>query len=253
MAARRTLLDPRDLLTFASEAAKYRRQHPGTLRILDLLRGYRPWHRTQRTTAFSLQDPLPWLPFSAISMLERILEPDARVFEYGSGGSTLFFAQRVQQVFSVEHNRDWWVETTQVLTERGCRNAEVRLIEPEPESKAASADAADPSAYISSDKHFATHSWKAYAGAIDTFPADHFDVVVIDGRVRPSCFQHAVSRVRPEGYLVLDNAERPHYRSIHSAMERAGWQAWYCHGPVPFIPQFSQTAFWQCPRAKRAP
>jgi predicted O-methyltransferase YrrM len=251
MAVRRTLLDPRDMLTFASEALKYSQQHPGSLRIRDLFRAYRRWLRTQRTTAFSLADPIPWLPFSAIEMLERILKADARVFEYGVGGSTLFFARRAQQVFAVEHDRDWWAETTRALAERDFRNAEVKLIEPESGSISASADAADPSAYISSDKRFAGQSWKAYASAIDAFPANYFDLVIVDGRARPSCFRHAVSKVRLGGYLILDNAERTHYGSIHSEMKRAGWQAWHCHGPVPFIPQFSQTVFWRRPAGDR--
>src|SRR4030095_1446538 len=50
---------------------------------------------------------LPWFSYGAIEFLENYLQNETRVFEFGSGGSTLFFAQRAQSVVAVEDNAHW--------------------------------------------------------------------------------------------------------------------------------------------------
>src|SRR4051812_28959184 len=37
---------------------------------------------------------IPWFSYSAVDFLESFLQPSMTVCEYGSGGSTLFFAKR---------------------------------------------------------------------------------------------------------------------------------------------------------------
>src|SRR5215510_13313424 len=51
---------------------------------------------------------LPWFSYSAIDFLETFLKAEMNVFEYGSGGSTLFFSQRAAKVYSVEDNVKWY-------------------------------------------------------------------------------------------------------------------------------------------------
>ena len=54
-----------------------------------------------------LEDGMPWMTFDAINFLKRILHNRMMVFEYGSGGSSVFFSQFVEKVFSVEHDKGW--------------------------------------------------------------------------------------------------------------------------------------------------
>lgn len=49
----------------------------------------------------------PWLSPAATACLESLLNPDMKVLEHGCGGSTLWFAERVQTVDSVENNPLW--------------------------------------------------------------------------------------------------------------------------------------------------
>lgn len=49
----------------------------------------------------------PWLTPGAIMALELILTKDFTVFECGVGGSTVFYAQRVKSVISVDTNELW--------------------------------------------------------------------------------------------------------------------------------------------------
>ena len=46
--------------------------------------------------------PIPWMNYNIISFLEQRLSKDLSLFEYGSGNSTLFFADLVGSVVSVE-------------------------------------------------------------------------------------------------------------------------------------------------------
>ena len=52
--------------------------------------------------------PIPWFSYPAVEFLSKRLNNRMTVFEFGSGNSTLFFSDRVNQVVSVEHNKDWY-------------------------------------------------------------------------------------------------------------------------------------------------
>lgn len=64
----------------------------------------------------------PWMAFGAIDFLQRRLTPATRVFEFGSGGSSFFFARRAGAVFSVENILDWQQRVNSLATERQLTN-----------------------------------------------------------------------------------------------------------------------------------
>src|SRR6185436_12325922 len=51
---------------------------------------------------------IPWFSYAAIDFLEKHLREDMSVCEYGSGGSTIFFAKRTKSVFSIENDPQWF-------------------------------------------------------------------------------------------------------------------------------------------------
>ena len=61
---------------------------------------------------------LPWFSLASIEFLDRHLGPDMLVYEYGSGGSTVFFAARAGRVVSME-NDTVWAERVRARTGRG--------------------------------------------------------------------------------------------------------------------------------------
>src|SRR5688572_27506537 len=71
----------------------------------------------------SLLQPLPWLPAAAVSFLDDKLA-GLSVFEWGSGGSTLWFAERARSVVSVEHDPVWFAQGLAHLPE----NAHIHLV-----------------------------------------------------------------------------------------------------------------------------
>src|SRR5438874_13577508 len=48
---------------------------------------------------------LPWLGFRAIKHLDRLIKPDWRVLEFGSGMSTIWFARRCATLVSIKTHR----------------------------------------------------------------------------------------------------------------------------------------------------
>jgi len=84
-----------------------------------------------------------------------------------------------------------------------------RLVEPEPAE--GSGDPAEPDDYASTSAAFRGRRFRRYAAQIDDFPDGHFDVVLIDGRARPSCIKHAAPKVAAEGLLIVDNTDRAYY------------------------------------------
>src|SRR6266576_1205646 len=88
---------------------QYRKLSEGTRTpFARLVRDYLGWRRSLAGSA--LKDRQPWMPFAARRQLARILSRGTTVFEYGAGGSTLWLADRVARVISVEHDPAWYEE-----------------------------------------------------------------------------------------------------------------------------------------------
>jgi hypothetical protein len=151
---------------------------------------------------------LPWLPFPAVRYLAARLPPDARVFEYGAGGSTLWLAERAALVVSVEHSAAWHGRIAGALAARGINTCDLRLRPPRPANFTRVIPVWDGDADVFAD----------YVAVIDAFPDGFFDLVVVDGRSRPACLGQAVPKVRPGGMLALDDADRPEYALALTAL-----------------------------------
>jgi hypothetical protein len=235
----------KQLRTYVSEARRWRARIPGSCPAADLRLFFGPWRRSLRPGANSLDDVSPWMTFPAIRFLDHFLKAGMRVFEYGSGGSTLFFAERAGQVVSAEHDPAWATPVRERIHQRRCSNVELLLLPPQP---APAATEADPSSFehcVSGAAVFRGWSFEEYAAAIERFPEQSFDVVMVDGRARPACAKRALKRVKPGGWLVLDNAERSHYWRIHDALDTLGWPKLDLPGPGPYNEYFWQTCAWQ--------
>lgn len=153
-----------------------------------------------------------------------------RVFEYGSGGSTLYWLQHGAEVVSVEHDPGWGVALKERLGPAAA--VDYRLIEPQLVATSSPTDPSDPAAYGSGDEAFRRHSFRQYANQIDGFPDQHFDIVLVDGRARPSCVAHSARKIRPGGLLVLDNADTPYY-TLHTERHLRNYEARHFYGVGP--------------------
>jgi len=142
-------------------------------------------------------ESIPWLVKEAVEFIEKNIKTSDTVFEYGSGGSTLWFAQRAQSVISVEHNREWY----QRLKVKIPDNVTLHFI---------AADSDAQRGYESSNKQ----TFKAYTTFIDRLKC--FDWILIDGRARIACMLHAVSKFKR--FLILDDTYRVEYQNAIKKM-----------------------------------
>jgi hypothetical protein len=129
-----------------------------------------------------VSDTLPWMLPEVIDWLAAILQPDWTVLETGAGGSTVFFACRVARVISYEHIAHWAHRV------EGIPNVHVRF-------------------------------WPDYPteglGLLSLV-----DLACIDGRGRVRSVLDALPKIKPRGWLLLDDSDRPRYREAHEAAEK---------------------------------
>jgi hypothetical protein len=149
------------------------------------------WIRTLGT--FVAEDasghPIPWMSYPAIDFIEARLTKSMRLFEYGSGYSTLWFAARVGSVDCVEHNPDW----SRAIQSRLPSNARV--------SQRMGDD------YVSASSH-----------------SPPYDVVVIDGIERVACALASVQNLSPGGVFIWDDADRGTYEPGMKALRDRGFR-----------------------------
>lgn len=131
----------------------------------------------------ALKQGVPWIVPESLDHLKTIVQPHFRVFEWGAGGSTIWFARHCEFVTTVE-GRDRWVKWVNVrLREEGLSHKMSVLHRPLP-------------------------ALNAYVAAIDAIENESLDLVSVDGerQVRSQCIAAAVPKVKPGGYLLLDNS-----------------------------------------------
>jgi hypothetical protein len=190
----------------------------------------------------SVADELPWLNFPALEFLQKNLRPEYRVFEFGGGGSTLFFCKIVAEVATVEDDAGWFDTLTQVIRAKGYQNWCGFFVAPEPFQDEKSRSKQNPNDFASGAKGMENMNFEKYARTIDHFPADYFDLVLVDGRARPSCIQQAMPHLKIGGLLVVDNTERPyylaHFQEIISEKYKIELDG---YAPVAYTPDFTKT------------
>lgn len=233
------------LCVYLDEASKLKAKRPELYDPSGLALDFPRWMYGHRQKASSIEDKLPWISFSAIAFFKKILTNDMKIFEYGSGGSTLFFAGRAARVFSVEHDRSWYNNVQQAVHRCGYNNSRVMLAAAEKPSGAFNDDPSDPSGYASSDDNFKGMSFENYVKKIDEFDDGYFDIVIVDGRSRPACAKRAMKKVKTGGYLVIDNSERDTYKKASDLFNSPDWQLRLFSGPSPYMFHFSETSFWK--------
>jgi len=180
--------------------------------LVDDLKSWRyfpKWFSSFRPGRSFIGEAKPWIPFEAANWLEHYLKPHMKVFEYGSGGSTIFFAERVAEVFSIEHDQKWHTLVSRALARRGITNCTYQLHEPRPIAGTPSAPLEIANSQTSRfiyDDYYAGTTVHEYVEAIYVHPDHTFDLVLVDGRVRTECIQYALPKIKPGGYLMLDNS-----------------------------------------------
>ncbi len=169
------------------------------------------WRVFRTTSKNTIDYQIPWMSFAAIDYLSDWLHKKMVVFEYGSGGSSLFIAERVHQLHSVDHDELWYNKVQAIIEQKQIKNITYKLFKPEPLVSSTPSECGNPANFLSCMGEFNGLSFENYVRSIDQFSDHYFDLVIVDGRARPSCIKHAMTKVKQGGVLLLDNADRSYY------------------------------------------
>jgi hypothetical protein len=155
---------------------------------------------------------IPWIPYDVIEFLKKHVHNGAYVFEYGTGGSTLFWLSLDASCIAIEHDPEWYNVMRARLNSSD--KIDYRLILPEKcHDQSQHLNCADPDICVSSVPQFKGFNFINYVSQIDSFPDEYFDFVLIDGRARPSCIKHSIKKVKINGMLIVDDSDRLYYFS----------------------------------------
>lgn len=118
-------------------------------------------------------EPLPWITYPAIEFIKQLDLRDKSVFEYGCGGSTVFWSRVAKRVDSVEDNKAFFDEVQPQLP-ANCRLS----LRPIPDQYVEAVSERGP-----------------------------YDIIVVDGHSRVRCCEIAPKYLRPGGFILLDNSD----------------------------------------------
>jgi hypothetical protein len=127
--------------------------------------------------------PIPWMNYSAIDFIGSKIKSSHRVFEWGAGFSSLWFASKVKEVISAEDNLEWYEEINKKTPP---------------------------------NLHIIKATTKQYYIDSITNQPDNFDIVVIDGSHRNQCANVCIKKLNQDGFIIFDNSDSKEYdESMH--------------------------------------
>jgi hypothetical protein len=178
---------------------------------------------------------VPWWTYAAIDVVDAWLEArprPIRVFEFGSGASTLWLARRVDEVHTVEHHAGFAAR----MRPEFAAHPHVTLHQVEARWSTRPGVPSGKAGHEGLD-------FADYVTAINRV-GGRFDLIVIDGRARAACLRAAIPHLVADGLLVYDNSGRRRYRR---PIEESGLTERRFPGLTPTLPYPEQTSLLEHP------
>lgn len=121
-------------------------------------------------------NPIPWYTYPAIEYISQFDYSNKKVFEFGTGYSSMYWAKRAKKVISIEDKPEWFAKFS---AEFQAPNWQMRYCDEK-------------------------------QGYEDTIFTDNekYDVIIIDGKRRAECAANAVKALAAGGMIILDDSDR---------------------------------------------
>lgn len=153
------------------------------LSVLNILKGYN--HSNSLRTNYkykSDEEIIPWMTYPFLDYIKNLDLTDKKIFEYGSGFSTVFWAKNAKHVVSVEDYELWFDKMNKMMPENSAlilRTDKDKFIESINESE------------------------------------KEYDIIVLDGNgFRYECALASIDKLASGGMIVLDDADNIFYKRI---------------------------------------
>ena len=169
------------------------------------------------------------MTYPSIPFLKDIISKDTKVFEYGSGFSTIFFSRIAGETVCVEHDKEWVDHARNnapaATVHHVDQNAQVH---PDAERIVTDFKAEFPQIRTDLYEHDFKHGlindeFAGYASTIYKYPQGYFDIIVLDGMARLLTGVIACERIGDKGLIVLDNSDRWHYNYLQQYLVDKGF------------------------------
>jgi predicted O-methyltransferase YrrM len=129
----------------------------------------------------------PWLTPEANRFLESYLRSTDVGLEYGSGRSTLWFANHTRHLTSIEGDNVWFASVGRQIRDAQITNVDYRFL---------------PTDFSEDGAH------SPYVEVLHTLENGGLDYALIDGAHRDFCVAGVLPKLRAGGLLIIDNVNR---------------------------------------------
>ncbi|MDH5216075.1 MAG: class I SAM-dependent methyltransferase [Gammaproteobacteria bacterium] len=160
-----------------------------------------------------MKDALPLYTYPSIEFIENHINNTMSVFEYGTGGSTFWWAKHVKRVVACDHSKRWYEK---ILTN-------------EPQNVEA--------------VHVELIYGGDYCRTAAQYPGE-FDIIVVDGRDRNNVAQQLLPGLKPDGVIIWDNSDTERYKHGLEYIESLGYKRINFVGTGPY--HLSESAWETC-------
>lgn len=142
-------------------------------------------------------------------------QPRIKIFQFGTGRTTLWLAQRCRNINCVEDDL-YRYKQLQVTLKHNQLEGNVRC-------------------------HFMT---RPYDKICEQFSDGEFDLILIEGTSRMRCLKESIRILKKGGIIVLNDAQRPHYAKMDEYVK--GWQCFktYQKKPDPIYHDAGRQTYW---------
>lgn len=161
---------------------------------------------------------LPWISYTAIGFLKDFLTKESRVLEFGSGMSTIWYAQHAGEVYSVEDYLPWYEKVSAIIEQKKLINVHYQ--------------------YASNEEDYCSFMLNKNIG---------FDLIMVDGSFRSQCISNAINLLKPGGILYLDNSDKdssPQGGDMRLAEQKALAFAKNINAEITYFTDFAPTEFF---------
>jgi hypothetical protein len=133
-------------------------------------------------------NPIPWWPYNFTHFLNLRLRPEFKLFEYGSGNSTLYLQNKVSSIISIENNLLWFNKLSFLVHSRK------NLI------------------FVNDEDY------------VDAIGSDKYDIICIDGIKRNECVYKCINNLTYNGIIIIDDTDRVEYNEAKLMLLESGFK-----------------------------
>ena len=148
------------------------------------------------------------------------------IVEFGAGGSSIFFLKRGTKLTSIEHDEKWIENVRKKVPKKLQNNWSYHLIKP-------------------NNDITKVPSPESYLAPLNKLTDSSIDLFLVDGRHRVESIKRSMDKIKPGGYLVLDNSDRPEYSKSYELLDN--WSLHQTSSITNSSPNVTPAAIWKKP------